>query len=58
MRSNRLSYRPRLADPQAGYLILGPGNAAGQDYRIWERNGQSVSLSVTSIPPPRWVTRL
>ena len=30
MRSNRLSYRPRLAGPQAGHLILGRGTPPGK----------------------------
>ena len=57
MRSNRLSYRPRLAGA--------PGRGArpwrtppGKITAFGETNVQSVSLSVTSIPPPRWVTRL
>src|SRR5215475_10682579 len=56
MRSNRLSYRPRLAG--APDRVPDLADAAGKDYRIGEGNVQSVSLSVTSIPPPRWVTRL
>jgi hypothetical protein len=53
MRSNRLSYRPLNRGSPAR-----PGTTAGQHYRICGGTGQSVSLSVTSIPPPRWVTRL
>ena len=56
MRSNRLSYRPRIAGAPAWMPDL--ADAAGKDYRMGEGNVQSVSLSVTSIPPPRWVTRL
>jgi hypothetical protein len=52
-RSNRLSYTPGWRPdqpPNAGYAGLG--------YRKPELGAQSVSLSVTSMPPARWVTRL
>ena len=52
-RSNRLSYTPRRA----------PGSTvdhghAGLGYRKLGLHAQSVSLSVTSMPPARYVTRL
>jgi len=33
-------------------------HADGQGYRIGGGASYSLSLRVTSIPPPRWVTRL
>jgi hypothetical protein len=48
-RSNRLSYTPGLATD---------ATCAGLGYRKPEFGAQSVSFSVTSMPPARWVTRL
>jgi hypothetical protein len=52
-RSNRLSYRPELAARTTVFA-----GHAGLGYRKAGVAGQSVSLSVTSMPPARCVTRL
>ena len=52
-RSNRLSYTPGLAPGSAT-----DATCAELGYRKPEFGAQSVSLSVTSMPPARWVTRL
>ena len=52
-RSNRLSYTPGLAPGSAT-----DATCAGLGYRKPEFGVQSVSFSVTSMPPARWVTRL
>ena len=57
-RSNRLSYSPSESRAAAGLGPTGPEHAARKGYRIGDRDAYSVSLSVISIPPPRWVTRL
>ena len=57
MRSNRLSYRPGSLAPRADARSRW-GTPTGKVTASGRATGQSVSLSVTSIPPPRWVTRL
>jgi hypothetical protein len=52
-RSNRLSYTPGLATGSAT-----DATCAELGYRKAQFSAQSVSLSVTSMPPARWVTRL
>jgi hypothetical protein len=52
-RSNRLSYRPYWR-PERPLMA----DHAGLGYRKTTLAGQSVSLSVTSMPPAKCVTRL
>ena len=57
-RSNRLSYSPSDSAMPAGLDRARLEHADGKGYRIGGVASYSLSLRVTSIPPPRWVTRL